>query len=154
MKNRITLILIIFAALLSGCSKVVLKADSDPNMDISTIKSFYVQKLPADNRGLEVKIASQLNDFGYQATSGVNALPTQPVDAIVTYTDRWMWDITMYMLELNIEFRDPDTNYVFASGNSYRTSLVRKPPEHMIEEVLRKILGMPPIVETKDTDKE
>lgn len=154
MKSHITLVLIIFASLLSGCSKVVLKADSDPNVDISNIKSFYVRQLPTDNRGLEVKIASQLNEFGYQATSGVHELPTRSVDAIVSYTDRWMWDITMYMLELNIEFRDPDTNYVFASGNSYRTSLVRKPPEYMIEEVLRKILGMRPIVETKDTDQE
>jgi len=154
MKSRITLFLIIITILLSGCSKAVLKSDSDPNTDISGIKSFYVRKLPADNRGIEAKIASQLNEFGYQATSGSNQLPPQAVDAIVTYTDHWMWDITMYMLELNIQFHDPQTDYVFASGNSYRTSLVRKPPEYMIEEVLRKMLGMPPIVEPKDTDKE
>jgi hypothetical protein len=154
MKTRIALILLLFSMLFSGCSKVVLKADSDPNTDLSGIKSFYVRKLPADGRGIEAKIASQLNKFGYQATSGENEQPPLPVDAIVSYTDRWMWDITMYMLELNIQFRDSETDYVFASGNSYRTSLARKPPEYMIEEVLRKMLGMPPMVENKESEQE
>ena len=61
----------------------------------------------------------------------------KPVDVIVTYADRWMWDITMYMIEINIELHDPETNYVFASGKSYRTSLVRKEPDEMVDEVFR-----------------
>ena len=86
-------------------------------------------------------IANELNSMGYQATSGVEQTSPIPVDAIVTYRDKWMWDITMYMLELNIDLRDPKTNYSFASGRSYRTSLARKSPEEMTEEVLVKILG-------------
>ena len=52
-----------------------------------------------------------------------------------------MWDITMYMLELNIEIRHPRTDYVLATGRSFRTSLARKSPEEMVEEVIGEIFG-------------
>jgi hypothetical protein len=50
-----------------------------------------------------------------------------------------MWDITMYMLELNVEIRDPRTDYILATGKSSRTSLARKSPEEMVEEVIGEI---------------
>ncbi len=87
---------------------MVLNSDVDPNVELTGLKTFYVQKLPADNRGIEKKIADKLNSLGYSASSGISNKPEQPVDAIVTYTDRWMWDITMYMLELNVYFRSPE----------------------------------------------
>ena len=109
-----------------------------------------MQKSPTDSRGLEKKIAEKLNELGFQATSGIDAMPAEPVDAIVTYRDSWMWDFSMYMMEINIELRNPDSNFVFATGNSYRTSLVRKPPEVMIDEVLRDIFtGKVDLTKTK-----
>ena len=145
MKIRNIITLVIAIVLLSGCSKTVLKSDSDPNIDLTQLNSFYVQKFGPDGRDLHTMIAAKLQDLGYQATSGTTPKPEVPVDAIVTYTDRWMWDITMYMLEITIQLHDPETDYVVASGNSYRTSLVRKPPEYMIEEVLRDMLGKAPM---------
>ena len=141
-KNLIKIInLILVIIIMAGCSKALIKSDSAPGTNLATFKTFYVQKSPPDERGLEVVIANKLNELGFQATSGVDATPADPVDAVVTYKDRWMWDFTMYMLEIDIELHDPDSNFVFASGNSYRTSLVRKPPEEMIDEVLRDIFG-------------
>ena len=152
MKTRIVIVLVMILAMTSGCSKTVLKSDSDPNVDLGQLNTFYVQKFGPDGRGLETTIAAQLQALGYQASSGTAEKSTKPVDAIVTYVDRWMWDITMYMLEITIQFHQPDTGYVFASGNSYRTSLVRKSPEHMIEEVLRDMLGTPPMIEPKKSE--
>ena len=132
--------LFLFILFMTGCSKAMIVSDSDPNISFVTFKKFYVRKLPADERGLEKIIARKLNEFGFQASSGTGAVPTDhPVDAVVTYKDRWMWDITMYMLEINIELHDPDSGFVIASGKSYRTSLARKAPEEMIDEVLRDI---------------
>lgn len=133
----INLILILF--FISGCSKVIIKSDSDPNTNFAAIKKYYVQKSPTDNRGLEKIIVERLNKFGFQATSGIDTKPSYPVDALVIYKDRWMWDMTMYMLEISIELHDPNTNFIFSSGKSYRTSLARKSPEFMIDEVLRDI---------------
>lgn len=138
--------------LLSGCSKFVLKSDVDPSVDISKFNTFYVQKFASDERGLEKIIATKLKSLGYKATSGAAPQPSIGVDSIVTYNDRWFWDITMYMLEINLQFHDPENNYIFASGNSYRTSLVRKPPEYMIEQVLRDMLGKSPMPKEKDSD--
>jgi hypothetical protein len=59
---------------------------------------------------------------------------------LVTYQDKWIWDITMYVLELTITVRDPKTDYPLASGNSMHTSLTRKSPTEMVAEVIDSIL--------------
>jgi len=142
MKNQLGSCCLILIFLLStGCSKVVIKSDSDPNTNMAELKSFYVQKFAPDGRGIEKIIAAKLEEFGFEATSGIKAIPAKSVDVIVTYKDRWMWDITMYMLEIVIQFRDPETEFIFANGTSYRTSLARESPEKMIDEVLRDIFA-------------
>lgn len=129
-------------ALTAGCVNTELTSDIDPSADLVGLGTFYVAKAGHDERGIEVLIAAELNAMGKTATSGVDPKPTAPVDAVVTYEDKWMWDITMYMLELNIDLRDPETNYKFATGRSYRTSLARKKPEEMVTEVLSEIFGI------------
>ncbi len=138
-RSYVRSVLLFILLLLPGCAKVVITSDADPNYNFATLEKIYVQKLAQDQRGLEQIIAAKLQQFGFDATSGSNALPPMKVDAIVTYQDRWMWDMTNYMLEITIEFRTPESNYMFASGKSYRTSLARKPPEAMIEEALRDL---------------
>lgn len=134
-------ILTVLAFFVSGCVNTELYSDIDPAANLSALNSFYVAKFEKDKKGIEKLIADELIRMGYRATSGVEATPSYPVDAIVTYQDKWMWDITMYMLELNIDLRNPQNNYKFATGRSYRTSLARKSPDEMVKEVLIKILG-------------
>lgn len=124
--------------LISGCVNTELVADIDPSADLVALQSFYVAKFPSDDKGIEAMIAAELNAMGKDATSGVDPKPAAPVDAVVTYVDKWMWDITMYLIELTIDLRDPKTNYRFATARSYRTSLARKSPEEMVKEVLGK----------------
>lgn len=123
----------------SGCANQELIADVDPSANLSTLNTFYVVRLPTDERGVEQLIAAELNAIGKNATSGSSLEPPGPVDAVVTYEDSWMWDITMYMIELRVDLQDPVSEYKFATGRSYRTSLVRKSPEEMVKEVLGKI---------------
>ena len=129
-------------AMTVGCVNTELTSDIDPSADLVGLETFYVAKFGPDNRGIEAMIAAELNAMGKTATSGVDPKPPSPVDAVVTYEDKWMWDITMYMLELSIDLRDPETNYKFATGRSYRTSLARKSPEEMVAEVLGEIFGV------------
>ena len=147
--------LLLIFLVLTGCSKVVVRSDSDPSMDLSTVKSIYVRKFTPDGRGLEKVIEKKLNEFGFHATSGSTTNPGEHVDAIITYKDRWMWDITMYLLEIDISLHDPVSDYIFASGSSYRTSLARESPEMMIDEVLREIFaGTVDLPEKKEDTKE
>ncbi len=139
-KSFFPMLLSVFLLLIvTGCAKVVVTSDADPNYNLSKLERIYVQKFDQDKRGLEKIIAAKLNQFGFSASSGDASGTPGGVDAIVSYRDRWMWDMTNYMLEITIEFRTPDSGYLFASGKSYRTSLARKPPEDMIDEALRDL---------------
>ena len=125
--------------LLSGCAVTSLTSDVDPRTDLSTLQSFLVVRLPTDERGTEELIAAELNKRGKTAVTAFERPDQVDADAVVTYQDKWFWDITMYMLELTVEIHDPRTDYVLATGTTSRTSLARKSPEGMVEEVIGEI---------------
>ena len=138
---RATLIRFVLACtavlLVLGCAKLTASVPS--GSDLTRLKSFYVIRLVQDERGINQLIRNDLATRGLEATTGPESARPQAVDVIVTYEDRWMWDITMYMLSLNISFRNPETNTFLASGQSYRPSLERKEPREMVKEVLDEI---------------
>jgi len=134
----VPLLLLAVAALISGCV-TQLTSDLSPGITLSEVKKFYVVHLPQDEHGVDRLIAERLNLMGRTATYGDKSGVPADVDAIVTYQDKWMWDITMYMIELNIQLRKPKTEIAIATGHSMRTSLVRKSPPEMVEEVLNEI---------------
>jgi len=127
--------------LASGCSNHA-TATLSPGADLSTIKSFYVVHQPKDTRQLQHLIRDRLLAEGYKATAGPESeRSSQQVDSVVTYVDRWMWDITLYLLELTITLRDANNDFPLAVGNSYHTSLTRLSPEEMVNEVITNILN-------------
>mgnify|MGYP006081095009 CR=1 FL=1 len=141
-KNLHTLLLLPLLAVCllwtSGCA-TRLDSSISPGANLAKIESVFVKKLPADGRGIERLIAIELNSMGYKAVHGT-VMPTDQVfDAIVEYQDKWMWDMTMYMLELRMQIIEPTNRFTIATGESYRTSLARKTPENMVKEVLGEI---------------
>jgi len=134
MKRFTALGAVFLSILLTACATS--QSARAPGTDLHQLKSFYVARLPADERGIEKLISSRLNTLGYQCTSGDEATPASPVDAVVTYQDRWMWDITMYMIKLDIQIRDGHSGAILANGEVVRPSLQRKSPEGMVEETL------------------
>ncbi|MCX5877644.1 MAG: hypothetical protein NTY44_00835 [Deltaproteobacteria bacterium] len=138
MRTIVKVLGVAFLALsLAACA--TLQATKAPSADLSTIKTVYVQKVEGDGYNVYQVIAARLNAMGFKATSGASADPPEPVDAIVTYVDRWMWDLTMYMIRLNIQVRDGKTRSILASGESYRPSLERRSAEEMVAETLDAI---------------
>ena len=132
---------ILLAVLTSGCAVNRATATVDPSARLDTLKTVHVKVHDKDGRGVDKLIADNLRARGYAVTSGAASGPSPgQVDAVVTYVDKWMWDITMYMLELTINIREPKTDYPLATGNSLHTSLTRKSPPEMVDEVLGNIL--------------
>ena len=123
--------------LLSACATN--SATKAPETNLSKLKSFYVVREPQDDHGVELLIASRLNKMGYQSDSGEAPKPAAPVDAIVTYQDHWQWDMSMYMIKLEIQIHDGTSDAVLAKGEVYRPSLQRKSPDGMVEEALGAI---------------
>ena len=137
-KIMVLLSSLVLLGLGSGCAVNRATATVDKPAALAGLKTMYVSKLDADERGINVLIADKLRTRGYVVATG-SEKPVD-VDALVTYKDKWMWDITMYMLELTITIRDPKNDFPLATGNSFHTSLTRKSPAEMVDEVIENIL--------------
>ena len=122
----------------SGCAVNRATATADPSLRWDGIKALHVKKLQDEDGSIQKLLVEKLRASGFAVTTDPD-LAGQP-DAIVTYRDRWMWDITMYLLELTVTLHDPRTEVAVASGNSFHTSLTRKSPKEMVDEVVDNIL--------------
>jgi hypothetical protein len=123
--------------LLGGCA--TMSSHQAPDANLNAVKTIYVVRLAADHRGVNRNLADALSELGYRATTGeAGAVPAE-VDAVLTYQDKWMWDITMYLLELNVQLREPKTEIAMATARSYRPSLQRKSPQDMAREVVGEL---------------
>ena len=128
--------------LTSGCvNQATAKLTS--GADLTKIHKIYVEKFEPDKRGINVLISDQLIKMGYESSTGVTTAQPKDVDAVATYRDKWMWDITTYMWELTITLREPEGEYPLAVGHSLHGSLTRKSPPQMVEEVLANIFEQP-----------
>lgn len=138
MKQATLAALVVILFTLTACVSN-LESTKPAGTDLSHLNTFYVQKLPGEGRGVERLIVDQLTKMGYVATYGLDG-PASPVDAIVTYKDDWWWDLSWYLLQLDIQIRDPQTRLILASGQSKRSSLVRKSSDEVVEDVLNETL--------------
>ena len=135
MANPVYLVLLLALLVIQhGCAINRATATVDQTTDLSVLKTFYVKKYNEDTRDTNILIENKLVEMGFEISDSET-----DVDAIVTYVDKWFWDITMYMLELTITLREPKTDFPLATGNSYHTSMTRKSPEGMVDEVLTNI---------------
>ena len=140
MLKRFALALLVLP-LTSGCAVNRATATVTPGADPGSARTFFVVQPSADSRGVGKLVKDNLVKRGFSATAGAELPQPSTVDAVITYVDRWMWDITMYMVELTVTMRNPQNNFPIASGNSYHTSLSRKSPEEMVDEVLTNIFN-------------
>jgi hypothetical protein len=134
---KLAAILAIATSLTTGCANRA-TGSVNPSTDLSALKTMYVRHYPSDNSGVDLEIADKLRSKGVTVMTGP-AAPSNNFDAIVTYVDKWRWDITMYLLELTITIRDTKTESPIATGNSYHTSLTRKSQTEMVDEVVNNI---------------
>ncbi|MDQ6685178.1 MAG: hypothetical protein M3Z16_08625 [Pseudomonadota bacterium] len=124
-------------ALTSGCAVNRATASVDGSADLGALKTINVVHIKEDERRVDKLITEKLNKIGFVATS--SDAKRSDVDANLTYIDRWYWDITMYMIELTIVVRDGKTDFPLARGNSLHSSLTRRSPQEMVDEVTANI---------------
>ena len=134
------LLLVLCCVTVGGCAINRDTANFDPNKDLVQTDVFFVERFEPDKRHLNQIIADKIAVRGYQATAGEAGQAPTDTTVLVTYIDKWQWDITNYLIELTVTFRDPVSGAAIASGNSYHTSLSRLSPEEMIDEVLTNIV--------------
>jgi hypothetical protein len=127
-----------------GCASGAARfAGELPGSRLREMHRFYVQHQANDPRDIHLDIQAELRAFGLHADAGQGP-PGQDYDAVVTYVDRYIWDMTMYCLQLTIYIRDTHTDYVTATGWSWRPSLVRKTPRGHARLIFTELLGRAP----------
>jgi hypothetical protein len=129
---------------LQGCATNRDSASVAAGADITTLKSIYVLRSEADDRGVYISIVEQLRKLGYAVSTGAAAAMPADTDAVLSYQAQWQWDMTMYLLDLRVTLRDPRTDTLLGSASSYHTSLTRKSTEEMVSEVLANLRGQKP----------
>ena len=138
-RNHIKAIFIFsIVSMLAGCVNVA-TSTVDPSANLSSLKTMYVKQIPADKRGVNQIIADKLRSKGVKVSTGVEEPQQGAYDALVTYADKWMWDITMYMFELTVAIRDPKDQVPLATARSKHGSLTRYSPQEMVDEVIDNI---------------
>ena len=113
----------------------------DASVHLDSYKTYYVARHERDKSNVAGMIAEDLRRRGLEAEFGPERSALREEKVVVTYEDRWAWDITTYMLSLKVDFRDAKTDELLASVQSYRPSLQRRSPEEMVREVLAEIFG-------------
>ncbi len=114
---------------------------SSSSAKIAAMRNFYVRQHARDDHNLAADISGELQKSGLRASVGTAKSAPRPVDAVVTYEDRWMWDITMYMWSLDVQLREPGSDVVLATSKTVRSSLVRRSQKEMVQETVAKIFG-------------
>lgn len=133
------------AAFLAGCSttqQVTLTKPSH-NKPIRT-----VAQVPADGNSPEMN----LNLEGALTREGLALKPPLPqgttrskdVDALVSYTDVWRWDLVMYMQQLSVRLHDAETGDLIALAHWRDSPLhgfrnAKLVMEGLVEEMVRRV---------------
>lgn len=113
------------AGLAAAALPVIGCVSSTAGLPISVVEpeaTYCVQLQPNDGRNLAESIAMRMNARARSATSSADCSGAN-ADYLVTYTDRWQWDMRMYLRALRVEIRALDTEALAAYGESQQNSL-------------------------------
>jgi hypothetical protein len=115
-----------------------------PGSRLSEMRRFYVQHHEGDSRDVHLAIQEEMRAFGLDVDAGKGP-PTGEYDAIVTYADRYTWDVTMFCIRLTVYIQDTETGYITATGWSWRPSTVRKTPKGHARLIFSELFGRDPL---------
>jgi len=133
------LVLLAVLGLATGCASF--SSWKDPSAQLQKRKYFYVESELADGQKLHTTIAAELRAMGYNATSGYLTMMPKDADVLVSYTTRWTWDFTTYLIELDLQMRDPKTGKILASIYYHRPGVGGTSTNDLIQRVLTKVVG-------------
>jgi hypothetical protein len=141
--------LLVASAWLVGCTATSLDGIRLTDVHPQTAV-FFVRRHAEDTRNLDQIIAARMIARGISATT---TAPDAGYDYLVTYIDRWHWDMRMYLIDMRIDVRDGRSNVLVATGRSFQTSLSAMGQTHtdIIDKVVRVIIEGPPNSTDPDT---
>ena len=132
--------------MIGGCSGKV-SGGPESGADVGRYRSFHV--VTAEKSDVANAIEKELTSRGFTASKGSASSAPPGAEAKVLFDDKWVWDMTMYLLEVKIDVVDARTGALVGSGRSHRTSMARKSAPYMVKEVMDKIFGPAPAAKAR-----
>lgn len=126
-------ILVLIALSLTSCSQTSIDGRK-LQLDRATEPVFFVRRHANDSHRLDELIASSFRRRGLVAVTE----EPERYDYVVTYVDRWYWDMRMYLIDFRVDVRDPENDLLLATARSFQTSLAAMGHRH--EEFVEKAL--------------
>jgi len=133
--------LLALSLLFTSCTS--LKTQRSPGASLEGKRLFYVERHPEEDWGFHQMIADEMCMMGHTATAGEPNLAPASADAIVTYDDKWSWDLSPWMYGLDLRILDARTRTLIVKTSNRRGSLFRRNPKQMAQETLRASFGLP-----------
>jgi len=131
----------------TGC-ETYKPAYTAPGFVPSSLKKVAVLNNPVSKakRHIDVDVVNVLLRRGIEAVIvPAGEAPPADVDGYFTYSDKWEWDMTMYLAQLEIQLHDSHTGAVLASASYEQSVLHRYPsPTDIADALVGQILGEPP----------
>ena len=101
---------------LAGCSQPR-SVTARPDLYKGPYRTAYLVVKPDQGKDMQQHFERALQGQGLAVVTGSSDTPTQQVDVIVRFNDRWFWDLVMYLQSLHIEMTDARSNVLLASGD-------------------------------------
>ncbi len=123
--------------LLAGCA--TLDSHTEPKVNLASYQHLFVEHVLADGNGVDQVIARELRARGYDANSGPLTLLPDNAQLLVRYDDRWNYDFSNYMIELNLIVQTVDGDRRLATAHYHRPTLGKGSTVEMVDTVLDKL---------------
>ena len=119
--------------LLAGCGT---PSTSRKVMALDPFQKIFVVQALNDNHHLDELLVAELRRHGREASSGPKTMMPEHTDAMLTYSDRWVWDFKTYLIELNLELHTARTEKKLADAHYYHPSMRSEKPDDVIRDLL------------------
>lgn len=135
------------AALMAGCSTTqqVTLTKLSHDKPIRTVAQVAAEgNSPEMNTNLEGALTKEGLALKQPLPQGTTR--AKDVDALVSYTDVWRWDLVMYMQQLSVRLHDAETGDLIAIANWRDSPLhgfrnAKQVMEGLVEELVKKVKG-------------
>jgi hypothetical protein len=137
----------------TSCSHV--DSRTAKNVNLSQFKHPYVVHTLNDGRGIDKIISQQLIKLGYDASHGPITMLPKSADCVIRYQDRWTFDFTTYMIQLDLQVYTARPQRLVAEDSYFRPSVTGGSEVDMVDVVLKRIFAPhnPPVPLTPQVEE-
>ncbi|UTW44149.1 hypothetical protein KFE80_06950 [bacterium SCSIO 12696] len=111
-----------------------------PDAKFDANSKIFVVKNPDDKKDLSEILAESFRARGFSVELGsIQGVPEYS-DVLVEYDVQWWWDVGWYITDFQVTLLDLHSDNLLLYASSNRSSLARKSPRYVVDEVVAKVM--------------